>query len=494
MLLCFISTTFWQCQKEDDLQDGKHFGKNLKTTQTKYLEGEEALKIKNLLNSELEKSNQRIYSKNNSSMRTDYGTIDFSTIMEVIDTIGIKNYTFRIKNHPEEDNDTFFNLVVNVFNEQSLILLMRYDMSENYVNQVEEGIITPFGFEGVITPILIADHPCPQIEEPITISPTNPNNPIGGGGEGPGDPGGQPSQPSQPDAGGEQGNEPVFAEPCGFTVRIACCHGIHYGESDRCKCAEGDKGATYFVSCRTETPQTNTEPCPDLGDVGILLPEDPKTPCSQLKKMSSTTFYQQNIDYLKQQATGEKEYALVYKYFNGTSSFAPPTTAGHNTENPNTVDLSAFKDLEWIGAFHNHTMGDNPTIKMFGPDDIEWLFVKTKKRVKFYQLNNITPIDVSDLFLGLVNENETYCIKIKDWSQFLAFAPKYGEFKEKLEAAFKISGGDASQTQYQKDLLKLLSEYEMGVGLFDQDGNGNWSEINLDPSNPNNTPIKTPCI
>ena len=70
----------------------------------------------------------------------------------------------------------------------------------------------------------------------------------------------------------------------------------------------------------------------------------------------------------------------------------------------------------------------------------------------------------------------------------------YEEFEKKLEKAYNKRGPEASQSELQKDLLKIFDEYDLGLGLYDQDGNGNWSEINLDPSNPNNTPVKTPCI
>jgi len=227
--------------------------------------------------------------------------------------------------------------------------------------------------------------------------------------------------------------------------------------------------------------------------VGVL-PETPKDPCSQLKKVSTTTFYQQNIDFLKGKAAGEKEHALVYKYFSNTSSLAPPTTAGHNTENPNTVNLDAFSEIEWIGAFHNHTSGNNPTIKMFSPKDVKWLLRRALKRTN-YQIPSDASPDVSDLFLGLVNEEQVYCLKIKDWSKFYLLKDDYDDFERELEGLFKQRSPETPQVQLQKDLLKLLAEYDLGIGLYDQDVNGNWSEINLDPTNSStNPPIKTPCI
>jgi hypothetical protein len=70
---------------------------------------------------------------------------------------------------------------------------------------------------------------------------------------------------------------------------------------------------------------------------------------------------------------------------------------------------------------------------------------------------------------------------------------KFGKFEEDLTELQIRRGNNASQIILQKDFLKILDEFELGIGLYEQNSNGDWSEINLDPINPNNTPIKTPC-
>jgi hypothetical protein len=214
--------------------------------------------------------------------------------------------------------------------------------------------------------------------------------------------------------------------------------------------------------------------------------------CKGLKKIKDSPGFADRIAYLKTKAAGSKEHAWVYKYLGESTNFAPPTVAGHNTENQNTVNLSAFNGAEWLGAFHNHTNGLTPTIKMFSPNDIKWLFVKAKLRTKFC-LENVRPLDVSEIFLGLVNVNEVYTLKVKDWNKFLAFATYYIMLKEDLEIRYQSKGSNSSQVEYQKILLKILLEYDMGVGLFNLDENGIWNELNLDLSNTDNIPIKKPC-
>ncbi|WP_432671662.1 hypothetical protein [Flavobacterium sp. SM2513] len=215
--------------------------------------------------------------------------------------------------------------------------------------------------------------------------------------------------------------------------------------------------------------------------------------CKGLNKISNSPDFADRIAFLKTKAAGSKEHAWVYKYLSASSTnFGPPTVAGHNTANQNTVNLGAFNGAEWLGAFHNHTNGEKPTIKMFSPEDISWLFRKAKLREKFC-IQNIRPLDVSEIFLGLVNVNEVYCLKVKDWNKFSAFAPNYIMFKAELERLYQVKGANASQIEYQKVLLHSLLVFDMGVGLFDLDENGIWKEINLDLSNTNNTPIKKPC-
>lgn len=243
--------------------------------------------------------------------------------------------------------------------------------------------------------------------------------------------------------------------------------------------------------------QNPTDASQDIGDGSFIttpfIPDrTPNTPCGQLKKLNSSPNYYGNIDFLKEKAAGSKEYAWVYKYFPNSTSFAPPTVAGHNTKNPNIVDLDAFNGIEWIGAFHNHTQGNKPTQKMFSPGDVIWLLNKALRRNSFQPPSTLSQ-GITELFLGLVNENETYCLKIKDWNKFYTLKDKYEKFKVDLELAYKNSGNDALQSQLQKVFLKNLNKADIGIGLYEQDSNGNWSEINLDLDNPDNDPIKTPC-
>jgi hypothetical protein len=245
-------------------------------------------------------------------------------------------------------------------------------------------------------------------------------------------------------------------------------------------------------------PYNQDEPSQDIWDntfytQPVLPQNDKKSPCNQLDKLKNSPNYSNTINHLKSKATGLKEYGWVSKYFDGTKNFAPPTVAGQDTQNPNSVNLAAYSGLEWIGAFHNHTTPTEGNVPMFSPTDLQWLFTKARLRRKFQVQSNL-PVDVSDLFLGLVNENEVYCLKIKDVDKFLALtAPNYLKLEEDLVQKFTQSGSNSSPKTLQKDFLKVLKAFDLGIGLYEQDSNGSWSEVNLNPTNSNDNPVNTPC-
>jgi hypothetical protein len=224
----------------------------------------------------------------------------------------------------------------------------------------------------------------------------------------------------------------------------------------------------------------------------VLPQNDKKSPCNQLDKLKNSPNYSNTINHLKSKATGLKEYGWVSKYFDGTKNFAPPTVAGQDTQNPNSVNLAAYSGLEWIGAFHNHPNPAQGHVPMFSPNDLGWLFVKARNKKRFQEEND-QPVDTSDLFLGLVNENDVYCLKIKDITKFMALGGKFFEFSKNLINSYKNVGSIASQSELQKEFLKRLNEADIGIGLYEQDSTGNWSEINLNPTDVNSNPVKKPC-
>ena len=69
---------------------------------SKYLTGQEAKKVADILRNELrDNGNNNLSSTkaNSTHMRLGQMQIDYNNILLVLDTIGVKNYTFKIINH-----------------------------------------------------------------------------------------------------------------------------------------------------------------------------------------------------------------------------------------------------------------------------------------------------------------------------------------------------------------------------------------------------------
>ncbi|MBS4039785.1 MAG: hypothetical protein KGZ81_04225 [Flavobacteriales bacterium] len=305
-LLLFATGLFWHCSEEIH-DNAVTFGVKHKKPQIKYLKGAEAKLVMNQLEKKVSKSKLRILGKAGTYARSNEGTIDYSEIMQVIDTLGNTNYTFRITNHPEDSDQIFHNLVYSQIDEEIKLILVKY---ENFDQDYQFNAFTTF-----TTYSLISDDPCP--ENPIPIS-------GGGGGAGSFDPG--IPNPGSGGGGGSVGGytpTPDYSS-CWYLMQIPCCHKKHFGEDSSCICNEGEKGYTIlFNTCNTSLPpaiihsgkNTNIDPCNPDGDFGVLYPPV-KPPCEVLKEMMDPLKYnaQAYINVLKSMLPNANvEYAFSFK-------------------------------------------------------------------------------------------------------------------------------------------------------------------------------------
>ena len=180
--MLLIPLLFLSCN--DDFEtDGIHFGIKNKNINVKLLKGVNALNVYNKLVLESKKNTSfdisqgklkvtkgNRYSRNNQDL-----IIDYSQVLQVIDTLGKSNYTFRIINHPEDDEDTFHNLVYNFESEESTkINLLKYN-----------GITPSFNTTGnasVTSVSLTDDIDCNPSEIPLPIwnpTPGGSDSPVG---------------------------------------------------------------------------------------------------------------------------------------------------------------------------------------------------------------------------------------------------------------------------------------------------------------------------
>lgn len=137
LLLFFTLLAYFGCSTDFEVIDnsvGTHFGLKNKGPKVKIFKGAEATQMKNKLEQMMGKlssfnifRNSRLTARGSENLE-----IDFSEIMEVIDTLGIKNYTFKIINHPDDNIKIFHNLVVTEMDENLKLKLIKYEMTDEF--------------------------------------------------------------------------------------------------------------------------------------------------------------------------------------------------------------------------------------------------------------------------------------------------------------------------------------------------------------------------
>ncbi|WP_396195310.1 glycoside hydrolase family 108 protein [Flavobacterium sp.] len=179
VLLCSLQS----CQTEELYVKEKDLGKKSGIT-TEYLKGDEAIRIARMLKTKF--NNLGVNSQQQSVSRTDYQEIDYNNILLVVDSLGVRNYIFRVTNHPEDNYKTFHNLVMTDKNGELELTLMKYAMTDTFAQEYQEQLKKFEEFKGTITSKkMLQTNPCEDIEADFT-SPTNgdPDSGSGGGGIG----------------------------------------------------------------------------------------------------------------------------------------------------------------------------------------------------------------------------------------------------------------------------------------------------------------------
>lgn len=283
VLFCFVF--FSSCEEDNISYDApKQFGPK-QTGPASYLTGSDAEDAKQLLNGVMDNSMNKSWS------------LDFSEILLVKDSLGNKNFTFRVV-HPNSTSKEFYNLVLteNLVTRFYSVKLVRYVMSQNFADRFHAGTAAAHEFSGTITFTPVGDRqpllpivqpgedPTPNPEpEPdpcedeivITVPGGGGGGSVGGGGSGGGGSGG---------GGGGGGNGgPIPDNTMTFTdcyewIYIQCSKSNeHYGNSSQCNA--DFPGATYLVNTCNNTVNNLygrnvivRDPCAPVGNIGVLFP------------------------------------------------------------------------------------------------------------------------------------------------------------------------------------------------------------------------------
>jgi len=274
MYFIVFSILLTSCQTEDlyvkNDGNGTKSGVNIK-----HLKGFEAKKAENLLKSVLGKPGG-LHLGSNETMREGETTIDYNNILLVLDTLGIKNYTFKVVNHPNDNYKTFHNLVLTEKDGSLELAVMKYEMTDVFANDYNSFLKTFHEFEGKISALGLSDalDPCSEISVDY---PTNPSDPDG---DGDGSGGGNEAPPTD-DPGGILAGGGGASWCVSMVVRFVCSCGRNYNTWDgylNSMCGDGSNPGytlTVVISYTLDAGcRLAGDPCSPDGVIGVVDPKE----------------------------------------------------------------------------------------------------------------------------------------------------------------------------------------------------------------------------
>lgn len=215
--------------------------------------------------------------------------------------------------------------------------------------------------------------------------------------------------------------------------------------------------------------------------------------------MTDNTSIRFALNNLKNEVYDTREHGYSISKNPNDGTINTPTPCAQSLIDPNQVEIPFRGNV--IGGMHTHFPSNDPeTIThyhMFSDQDIYALFL-----IAAYHNNNGNPKNYQEYVLTLTNTTGTFAIKIKDWVKFATFINS-DDWKERAgkhvlsELAKKYNDFNQSTgfNEYANSFLKVLIDFDAGIGLYQADDNYNWSELTKDPATNSLTanPIKVPC-
>ena len=187
----------------------------------------------------------------------------------------------------------------------------------------------------------------------------------------------------------------------------------------------------------------------------------------------------------------EEEHGFAFKKDNTNNSYQNPVVVPPDPNNPKNLFVNNYIGGDYIGIFHTHphpSYGDYP---MFSDMDINTLFNLARKGTTAAgQVKNY-----SEFVLTLTTNDGTFAIKIKDVTKFFSVVNNNSsKIKTEMLKKYRKRLSTDNMNGFKKDFLNLIKELDMGIGLYEANTDfSQWSEVNLDPINANNIPVKSNC-
>lgn len=418
------------------------------------------------------------------------GEIDYSEITEVIDSLGIANYTFRITNHPADDYKTFHNLVLTSKDSELEVHLVKYVMTESLAQDVQQNGKMNY-FEGTVQATDLS-----KGLDPGEGGGGNPGNncpPIstGGNGGGTGDP--NPSDGDPPEGDWEGG--------CGsyLDVSYACICGRTFESWDEVMSnTTGCNTAAYPVITRVvwktivcrQSKGRDLSPCAVEGTFAVN--QTTNNPCEKAKPLANAVtairkdyIVSPKLNALANHATNSNvEYAVTISSNNGWLDATDPYT----NNKPGEVTIVAPTTGDFVGGAHSHPpggavppspadfYGTMQTAKYYNSYIMNYVFSHNGTEYAFMVNNrqqaenflNTYPYD-SNVTNGGKAFTETSEVGVK-------FNEIYNCFNEGRCPNYSVSDqNDGLETA----MAYILEKYSSGISLAKKDANGNFKGLNV---------------
>ncbi len=422
------------------------------------------------------------------------GTIDYDNILEVIDTSGVANYTFKIINHPDDSETVFHNLVLSDDGTEQKITLIKYEY-ENNATKMEN-------FEGKITVrSLSSEESCDETNIDGNLS-TGTFSPSPGGGSNAGatypdipgsgttDPGGTGSSGS---GSGSGGFLTVSDEPASFHCN-SCSFSAYSWEqySGHTDAAGNIYDFTIILNMgRMADLNPDPNPCDAGGAIGII-DEDVMNDCEELKQKVSDDEVTRNRLYQLTINEGQKEKGLRID--------KNPITGTYQTSQvinpPNSFRQIKITTLPYT-AMIAHSHPDDEVYEMYSGPDI----IKIAQIVKKVQNSSDTTVELTEITHILVTQDNYYAMRFDDKASALKLLEIFNDendrsdFEDKLEKDYRNDNTGpplyqdtstiGSQMQH---IYSLFAKYGLNMTIYKADKDADnrptdWNKINKENLN-----------
>ncbi len=429
-----------------------------------------------------------------------------------------------MENHPEENTETFFNLVVNIdLQEQSKVFFVKYEMEPSFAADFALGLQTFETFRGTISSERMdLSVPCPEFIQQIvgvgggTVNGGNNTNPPGSGSTnnpGSGNQSGSGNTWGGTSSGGGNGGAvfeaPLNGEPCVITQeKYDACIAlggtgmtVHEGN---CICHLSPRnfriGVVDIVAHVGVPPGLeNNNPCNPI-DMTIAVIKPQTKGCERLNKIAAYQPFITNMQVLKSNVSGQDE--KMFYLFNTDNSMQPQDPFIENnpiiTGFDNGIDAGTIYNGT-IGFAHNHLA--NPSKKHLGIFSLHDLStLHTIASLGLTQPPPIVPVESAVMFL--TSHQGNYALRITDMTKFTAnFADKFelvqdanGEWVPNklniftvmmLEHYEKNIKPTHNKTVQNIGFFKFLKKFDLydSLELYESDDTfQNWNKLTLNQS------------